>query len=87
MLFGDEIGDWLLRPDLSTPRPAHVRRLGDEPSPDELGERTFAVNRRQSRDGRAAARHEDLAALLDAVEMLAQAIMKLAYPDFVFTPM
>lgn len=68
-------------------RPARTRRRGDETSPDEIIERILALDARQPRDWLAAARDHDLSALLHALEMLAQPIVKLTHPYLILLTM
>jgi hypothetical protein len=53
----------------------------------ELGQRVIAADRRQSRDAPASAGHDDLDTLLDAIEVLAQAIVQIADADLLLTTM
>ena len=48
----------------------------DETSPYEIGQRTLAIDGRQPRDRATTARDQHLGTLLDALEMLAEAIVK-----------
>jgi hypothetical protein len=67
----------------SAARSARTRRRSDEPAPDEVLEWILAIDGREPRDRLAATRHHDLGAPLNALEMLAQPIVKLTYSHFV----
>jgi hypothetical protein len=68
---------------MRTARAAHTRWRSDEASPDQVLERVLAVDSRKPRDRLTAARDHDFGAPLDAVEMLAQPVVKLTYPDLI----
>ncbi len=53
---------------------------GDKPSPDQARERILVVDGRKPCDRLPTACDHDLGTLLDALEMLAQSIMKLPHP-------
>lgn len=56
-------------------------------APYEIRQRVIATDGRQPGDPPAATRHDDLDTLLDAVEMLAQAIVQRANADLLFAAM
>ena len=61
--------------------------MRDRASPDELLQRILAVERREPSDWPSAPGDDDLSAPLDALEMFAEPIVKLADPDLVATRM
>jgi hypothetical protein len=56
-------------------------------APHELRQWLIATDRRQSRNAPAATRHNDLDTLLDAIEVLAQAIVQSANANLLLTTM
>ncbi len=62
---------------------ARACRRSDETSSDEVAQWVLIVDGRQPCDRLAAARDHDLGALLDAPEMLAQAIVKITHPNLI----
>jgi hypothetical protein len=68
---------------LRSPRAAGARGWRDEATPDQVLQRILAVDRRQARDPATAPGDDHLAAPLNALEMLAQPIVKLADPYLV----
>jgi hypothetical protein len=66
--------------------PARAARTcwqSDETSPEEILERIRTIDCREPSDRPAATGDHDLGALLDALEMLAQPVVKLTHPNLV----
>jgi hypothetical protein len=76
-LLSDEVRDRATGAHTRTAWAARMCRRGDETAPYEVGEWILAIDGRQPRDRLTAARDHDLGAPLDALEVLAQPIMKL----------
>lgn len=84
-LFGNEVGDRAACLHSCPARAAGARRRSDKAASDQILEWILAVERRQPRDRVATAGNRDLGALLNALEMLAQPIVKLTHPHFIAT--
>jgi hypothetical protein len=81
--LGDELGDRAARIDARALRSARSPRQSDEAAPDELIQRVLRVNGREPGDRPSATRDEDLRALLDTIQILAEAVVKLTDANLV----
>jgi hypothetical protein len=79
-LIRDEVGHRLagFEPCSSRARAARRRRLANQAAGAQIRQRVDLINGHQARDATAAHRHDDLGAVLDVLDVAAQAVVQLA---------
>jgi hypothetical protein len=83
-LVWDEVRHGLasLEPRSSRARTARRRRLADQATGAQIREGIDLIDSNQARDATAAHRHDHLAAVLDVLDVAAEAVVQLAHADF-----
>jgi len=69
------------------PRLARLLRQTDEPAANELLQRRLTINRRQAGDPLTAPGYDHLRAVLNPLEILAEAVVQIANADFLLPRM